>query len=69
MQKRKVSVLIKAKVKADIDPERKMQKFSLQALISNHQSFSLPLPTELTFVSEGRTSFTNNYHNQKQGGV
>lgn len=29
MQKRKVSVLIKAKVKADIDPERKMQKFSL----------------------------------------
>lgn len=48
MGNRKVSALVKARVKAGTGPKRKMQKFSLSALISNHQPFSLPLPTELT---------------------
>jgi hypothetical protein len=67
MGNRKVSALAKARVKAGTGPKRKIQKFSLSALISNHQPFSLPLPTELTFAREGRTSFTSNYHNKKQG--
>lgn len=60
MGNRKVNALVKARVKAGIGPKRKMQKFCLSALIANHQPFSLPLPAELTFASEGRNSFTNN---------
>lgn len=60
MGNRKGKASVTAMGSTQVSPEREMRKSSLSASIANHQFLSLPVPTETTFASGGRSSFINN---------
>lgn len=67
MGNRKEKASVAAMGSTQVSPEREMRKSSLSASIANHRFLSLPMPTETTFASGGRTSFINNDQKKTRG--